>query len=42
MGSGLEPLVGLLRFVHRVNVRVVFELTCRVQAVEELAETCRS
>ena len=40
MGPGLEPLVGLLRYVHYLEMRIKLELTCSVQPAKELAETC--
>lgn len=38
MGTGLEPLVGLLRLVHSLDVCIAFKLNICVQATEEFVE----
>lgn len=40
MGPGLEPLIGLLRCVRRLEMRRKFKPACTVQTVKELAEAC--
>lgn len=42
MGPGLEPLIGLLRFVRCFEVRIGLEVTYCAQTAEELVETCGS